>query len=125
MEAACRFVCFILALLFTFHLRSSLADLGLDYFDLYIVHWPSGFVPGKGNVPRDEEGNVLFSGVTIEETWGAMEKLVDIGLVRSLGLSNFNSKQVLLILSRIKTKYFIPRLRQFWIWLELDQQFCR
>lgn len=80
--------------------RSSLADLGLDYFDLYIIHWPSGMVPGKGNVPKDEEtGEVLFSGVTIEETWEAMEKLVDLGLVRSIGLSNFNSKQVLQVLA--------------------------
>merc|ERR1711892_1021395 len=78
--------------------RSSLADLGLEYFDLYIVHWPSGFLPGHGNVPRDAEGKGMFSGVTIEETWAAMEKLVDIGLVRSLGLSNFNSKQVTKVL---------------------------
>jgi len=75
--------------------RSSLADLNLTQFDLYIIHWPSGVVPGKGNVPRDEvTGEVLFSGVTIEETWKAMEKLVDLGLTKSIGLSNFNSKQI-------------------------------
>lgn len=84
--------------------RSSLADLGLEYFDLYIVHWPTGFVPGKGNVPRDENGNVLFSGVSIEETWCAMENLVDLGLVRSIGLSNFNSKQVTKIIDIARIK---------------------
>merc|ERR1712215_384602 len=84
--------------------RSSLADLSLLYFDLYIIHWPSGFVPGQGNVPQDEEGNVLFSGVSIEDTWAAMEKLVDIGLVRSLGLSNFNSKQIKTILDMARIR---------------------
>jgi len=78
--------------------RSSLKDLGLDYFDLYIIHWPSGLIPGHGNVPRTEEGHVRFSGVSIEETWKAMEKLVDIGLTKAIGLSNFNSKQVLRVL---------------------------
>jgi len=84
--------------------RSSLADLGLEYFDLYIVHWPTGFLPGQGNVPRGEDGSVLFSGVTIEETWGAMERLVDSGLVRSIGLSNFNSRQVKKILDMARIR---------------------
>jgi len=80
--------------------RKTLDDLCLDYLDLYIIHWPSGFVHGKGNVPRDEEGKMLFSGVSLEETWAAMEKLVNLGLVKAIGLSNFNSKQVLRILKR-------------------------
>jgi len=85
--------------------RSSLTDLGLDYFDLYIIHWPSGFIPGHGNVPKDPKtGEVLFSGITLEETWGAMEKLVDLGLVKNIGLSNFNSKQVVKILDMARIR---------------------
>jgi aryl-alcohol dehydrogenase-like predicted oxidoreductase len=52
--------------------RSSLERLGLDHVDLYQLHWP------------DE------SGVAIEETWGAMHALVDEGLVRWIGVSNFD-----------------------------------
>merc|ERR1712110_890990 len=85
--------------------RKTLEDLCLDYLDLYIIHWPSGFVHGKGNVPRDDEGKmVLFSGVSIEETWLGMEKLVHLGLVKAIGLSNFNSKQILRILEVAKVR---------------------
>ena len=56
-------------------------------------------------MPRGEDGVVLFSGVTIQETWGAMERLVDSGLVRSIGLSNFNSRQVRYVIYLIHSDY--------------------
>merc|ERR1712130_1018716 len=69
--------------------RKTLDDLCLDYLDLYIIHWPSGFVHGKGNVPRDEDGKMLFSGVSLEETWAAMEKLGGEQKIRDIDDINF------------------------------------
>jgi len=76
--------------------RKQLADWGIDYFDLYIVHFPVAlrYVDPEVRYPpgwqySDKEGDVQQSKATIQETWQAMEKLVDEGLARSIGVSNF------------------------------------
>jgi len=76
------------------HCRKSLADCQLDYFDLYLIHWPTGFIADNGNLPKRDNGDMAFSGVSIEETWLAMEQLVKKGLTKAIGVSNFNSEQI-------------------------------
>ncbi|KAI4452910.1 aldo/keto reductase [Holotrichia oblita] len=44
--------------------------------------------------PKDEQGNIQFSDVDYIDTWKVMEKLVAKGLVKSIGLSNFNKRQI-------------------------------
>ena len=62
-------------------LQASLDRLGLDAVDLYLVHTPFAFQPGDDQDPRDPDGAVVYDdGVTLEETWTAMEALVDDGL---------------------------------------------
>ena len=54
--------------------------LRLDYVDCYLAHTPFAFQPGDEQDPRDEQGRVIYdSGVTLVETWHAMERLVDDG----------------------------------------------
>jgi diketogulonate reductase-like aldo/keto reductase len=63
--------------------------LQLDEIDCYIVHTPFAFQPGDEQDPRDEHGRVIYdSGVTLAETWGALERLVDEGHCKSIGLSD-------------------------------------
>ncbi len=72
-------------------LRASLNRLGLDAVDLYLVHTPFAFKPGDDQDPRDPHGAVAYDdGVTLEETWAAMESLVDEGLSRAIGLSDID-----------------------------------
>jgi diketogulonate reductase-like aldo/keto reductase len=70
-------------------LQASLNRLGLDVVDLYLVHTPFAFQPGDDQDPRHPDGAVIYDeGVTLEETWAAMEALVDEGLSHAIGLSD-------------------------------------
>ncbi|KAI0759959.1 Aldo/keto reductase [Trametes elegans] len=63
----------------------SLAKLGVDYVDLYLMHWPQAATEANAPVPAD-------ASPTFVETWRAMEALLDTGRVRSIGVSNFSVK---------------------------------
>ncbi|XP_018525310.1 aldo-keto reductase family 1 member A1-B isoform X2 [Lates calcarifer] len=80
-------------------LLKTLKDLKLEYLDLYLIHWPYAFQRGDATFPRKEDGTLLYDDIDYKLTWAAMEKLVGKGLVRSIGLSNFNSRQIDDILS--------------------------
>jgi diketogulonate reductase-like aldo/keto reductase len=70
-------------------LQASLNRLGLDDVDLYLMHTPFAFRPGDDQDPRDVHGAVVYDdGVTLEETWAAMEELVYQGISRAIGLSD-------------------------------------
>ena len=86
-------------------LRASLDRLGLDTLDLYLVHTPFAFQPGDDQDPRDVHGNVIYdNGVTLAETWAAMENLVDRGLVGAIGLSDISAEKVKEVLNFARIK---------------------
>ena len=69
--------------------EASLDRLRLNYLDLYLIHTPFAFQPGDEQDPRDQDGNVIYDrGVTLLDTWRAMEDLVDGGRCRAIGLSD-------------------------------------
>jgi alcohol dehydrogenase (NADP+) len=69
--------------------EASLERLGLKYLDLYLIHTPFAFQPGDEQDPRDQNGNVIYDrGVTLLDTWTAMESLVGHGKCRAIGLSD-------------------------------------
>jgi alcohol dehydrogenase (NADP+) len=70
-------------------LNGSLDRLGLDYVDLYLMHTPFAFAPGDDQDPRDPNGDIMYDdGVTLMDTWAAMESLVDHGRARAIGMSD-------------------------------------
>jgi len=86
------------------NIKMSLSDLGLDYLDLYLIHWPVGYKEDLEKFPKDADGNMLFSDVDYLDTWKAMEQLVQKGLVKSIGVSNFNKSQITRVLEKATIK---------------------
>ena len=70
-------------------LRQTLSDLQIDTIDLFLIHWPVALKKGT-QLPQSPSDFVSLDEVPITETWAAMEELVDDGLTRHIGVSNFN-----------------------------------
>jgi len=75
--------------------EASLNRLGREYLDLYLIHTPFAFQAGDEQDPRDQNGNVLYDdGVTLFDTWRALESLVDGGRCRAIGLSDISLNEL-------------------------------
>ena len=85
--------------------EGSCQRLQIDYVDCYLAHTPFAFQPGDEQDPRDEHGKVIYdTGVTLVETWRAMESLVDEGRCKAIGLSDITLEKLkeVVVAARIK-----------------------
>ncbi|EAZ83140.1 aldo/keto reductase [Algoriphagus machipongonensis] len=79
-------------------LKTSLADLGLDYVDLYLIHWPISFKRGVG-FPETRDDFYTYLDVPLSQTWEAMQAVKKEGLAKHIGVSNFNQEKLREIIS--------------------------
>lgn len=85
--------------------RQSLADLRLDYLDLYLVHWPfPNFHPPGCDVTSRSAQAKPYIHDNYMKTWRQMEELVDAGLVRNIGTSNMTIPKLKLVLRDARIK---------------------
>jgi len=90
--------------------KKQLADWGIDYFDIYYIHFPIAlkYVDPKVRYPPgwayDGKSDYQLSNATIQETWTAMEGLVEKKLTRSIGISNFQGSLILDLLRYAKIR---------------------
>lgn len=90
-------------------LEHTLKQLNLQYIDLYLMHWPINYPKSAELFPKGADGKPLHSNIDILETYKAMETLVDAGLTKSIGISNFNIQQVDKIVANAR---IIPAVNQ-------------
>lgn len=65
--------------------------LGMEYLDMYLVHWPVKLKEWACYpVPKEDD----FEQLDLETTWSGMEKCLDLGLCRGIGVSNFSSNKI-------------------------------
>jgi diketogulonate reductase-like aldo/keto reductase len=84
---------------------ASLRRLRLDHVDCYLIHTPFAFQPGDEQDPRDEHGQVIYDpGVTLVDTWRALERLVDDGRCGSIGLSDVSLEKLREVVSAARIK---------------------
>lgn len=83
--------------------ETTLTNLQLDYLDLYLIHWPVA-LHKDASFPFGADDFIPLDQRPIGQTWAAMETLVDAGLCRHIGVSNFSQAKVqaLLNVARIK-----------------------
>lgn len=86
-------------------LVESLRKLQLSYVDLFLIHFPVALKPGEDIFPKDTDGKTIFDTVDFCTTWEALEKCKDAGLAKSIGVSNFNCRQLNMILNKPGLKY--------------------
>lgn len=85
--------------------RESLEDLGLDYLDLYLIHWPFPNYHAQGCDVTSRSPNAKpYVHENYMKTWREMEKLVEMGLVRHIGTSNMTIPKLKLVLRDAKIR---------------------
>jgi alcohol dehydrogenase (NADP+) len=107
--------------------EASRGRLKLDYLDLYLIHTPFAFQPGENQDPRDENGKVIYDrGVTLFDTWMAMESLVDRGRCRAIGLSDITLEGLLPIYESARIKPAVVQVESHPYLPETELlEFCR
>ena len=85
-------------------LNKTLKDLGVDYLDLYLMHWPVSFKPGDNKFPKDSDGKAIVDSTDFTETWKEMEKMVKNGKCKSIGISNFSKAETERLLKSAEIK---------------------
>lgn len=92
-------------------IESSCKRLQVEYIDLYLMHTPYAFRPGDDQDPRDENDNVIYDeGITLMDTWRAMEDLVDRGLCKAIGLSDVSLEQLRQVTEQARIKPSVVQL---------------
>ncbi|XVE85501.1 hypothetical protein DITRI_Ditri17bG0095900 [Diplodiscus trichospermus] len=103
-------------------LQKTLRNLKLEYLDLYLVHWPVSVTSGVYELPVKKEDLVP---IDLRSVWEAMEECQELGLTKSIGLSNFSCKKLQTVLSTAKIPPAVNQVEMNPLWQQQKlRKFC-
>ncbi|XP_054159737.1 1,5-anhydro-D-fructose reductase-like [Oppia nitens] len=91
-------------------LMLSLKRLNIKYLDLFLIHFPFGFEEGGEDLPLTPENTSRDSNISVVETWKGMEDVYRKGLVKSIGVSNFNVDQLCRLITQCQIKPVVNQI---------------
>ncbi|KAL5995472.1 Non-functional NADPH-dependent codeinone reductase 2-like [Asimina triloba] len=104
-------------------LNKTLRNLGLEYIDLYLIHWPVSMKPGEHAFPFNKDDLLPMD---FKAVWEAMEECQKIGLTKSIGTSNFSSKKLLKLLDHAKIPPAVNQVEMNPAWQQKRlREFCK
>ncbi|XVF85527.1 hypothetical protein PTKIN_Ptkin17bG0124500 [Pterospermum kingtungense] len=104
-------------------LQKTLRKLKLEYLDLYLVHWPVSVTSGVYELPVKKEDLVP---IDLKSVWEAMEECQELGLTKSIGVSNFSCEKLQIILSTAKIPPAVNQVEINPLWQqEKIRKFCK
>nr|QQO86708.1 chalcone reductase-like protein [Dahlia pinnata] len=104
-------------------LKKSLENLGMEYVDLYLIHWPLKINYEHIKIPVPKE---YVTTIDIKAVWEAMEECQNLGLVKSIGVSNFSSEKLQEILSFAKIPPAVNQVEMNSVWQQKKlKRFCK
>ncbi|CAM8991233.1 unnamed protein product [Rhodiola kirilowii] len=103
-------------------LRKTLENVGMEYLDLYLVHWPVKLKPGGCSyLPMEHD----FEALEMETTWEGMQRCLEMGLCRSIGVSNFSSRKVQQLLDFASVRPAVNQVEMHPMWRQGKlRKFC-
>ncbi|KAL0304104.1 UNVERIFIED_CONTAM: Non-functional NADPH-dependent codeinone reductase 2 [Sesamum radiatum] len=104
-------------------LKRTLTNLGMEYVDMYLVHWPVRLKPWVSHpLPEEDE----FEQLDMETTWAGMEKCLEMGLCRGIGVSNFSCKKIESLLDFASVTPAVNQVEMHPMWRQRKlRDYCR
>ncbi|KAK6931668.1 NADP-dependent oxidoreductase domain [Dillenia turbinata] len=104
-------------------LQQSLKNLGLEYIDLYLIHWPVSLKPGEYELPVKKKD---LHPMDFKSVWEGMEEVKELGLTKFIGVSNFSCDKLEMLLSTAKTPPAVNQVEMNPLWQQKRlRQFCK
>ncbi|KAL4575613.1 hypothetical protein LXL04_022462 [Taraxacum kok-saghyz] len=104
-------------------IKQSLRNLGLQYVDLYLIHWPLKLNQEEFKFPVPKE---LIAAINIKDVWEGMENCQNLGLTKSIGVSNFAPRRIQEILSFAKIPPAVNQVEMNPVWQQKNlNEFCK